>query len=590
MIKWQRILVIVAVPILWSFLIYFLYPPILKLAERIRDSFQYRSSISLESDSIWKGAVFPQTTRLDEFNETGRTYYFIKIWGILKYYPFQDPKKDVDKQFLTFYPQIEQATSKALYNKLLEELVLSTYDIHYSSKREIPGILSFLEKDSLYFSKQLTDYVGKLCANNRGTSSEYLKQNHLGILKSKTSIKASNDFPNEVLRVWGLADYWNFIHYFYVYRDLISSNWDEILYAAIPGFKESASKKEYAMTILRLTSKLDDCHSMTWSEDETIDKEVFGEYVPNFRMTKIDSTFIVKTIRNPEWNDHSIRAGDIILKINGISVKYLFDSLSDFLSSTNKWTQQRNVNPYILSSLKPRNLITFKRDSIAGSLFINFRNYKSYHSYQYSIQKRKKKRVNVKIHQKNIAYLHIDDLYVDNFDKNMEIIRKYDKLILDIRSYPNGGVSMKLMKEALPPGTPFFKSIYADITCPGRFKMSDGFKIGKKNIFQNKQVVILVDENTQSEAEFLVMALQQHPNVTVIGNVTAGSDGNVTYFTFPGNIKTSFTGIGIVYPDGAQTQQCGIEKDKTIEPTIQSIKNNQDLILEKAIKFLTKGK
>ena len=51
------------------------------------------------------------------------------------------------------------------------------------------------------------------------------------------------------------------------------------------------------------------------------------------------------------------------------------------------------------------------------------------------------------------------------------------------------------------------------------------------------------------------MAFQTIPGAIVIGSQTAGADGNVSKFYLPGGIHTCFSGVGIYYPDGTETQR-----------------------------------
>jgi hypothetical protein len=52
------------------------------------------------------------------------------------------------------------------------------------------------------------------------------------------------------------------------------------------------------------------------------------------------------------------------------------------------------------------------------------------------------------------------------------------------------------------------------------------------------------------------MAFRTAPAAVVMGSTTAGADGNVTnFFYLPGGIFTRFSGIGILYPDGKETQR-----------------------------------
>jgi C-terminal processing protease CtpA/Prc len=185
-----------------------------------------------------------------------------------------------------------------------------------------------------------------------------------------------------------------------------------------------------------------------------------------------------------------------------------------------------------------------------------------------------------------IGYLHVIKLFSTNMKKNLQALQQYESIIIDMRGYPNSHVFLALANNIFPLGTSFFSETYPDIVDIGKILLVKGYRLGHWNKLKNKNIVILVDENTQSQAEFLVMALQQKPNVKVIGTPTAGADGNAIFLSFPGNIRTSLTGIGIVYPDGGQTQRCGIKIDYPVNPTIKDYQTTQDPILDYATKYL----
>jgi C-terminal processing protease CtpA/Prc len=110
-------------------------------------------------------------------------------------------------------------------------------------------------------------------------------------------------------------------------------------------------------------------------------------------------------------------------------------------------------------------------------------------------------------------------------------------------------------------------------------------KIGET--YQGKLVVI-VNEVTQSQAEYTAMAFRAGPNTTIVGSTTAGADGNISRIQLPGGLLTMISGIGIYYPDGTETQRVGIVPDIKVEPTIEGIKNGKDEVLEKAIEVINK--
>lgn len=114
--------------------------------------------------------------------------------------------------------------------------------------------------------------------------------------------------------------------------------------------------------------------------------------------------------------------------------------------------------------------------------------------------------------------------------------------------------------------------------------MTENLSVGQSNQdYYKGKVVILINEITQSQAEYTAMALRTAPDATVIGSTTAGADGNVSEIILPGGLKTMISGIGIYYPDGKETQRVGIIPDIELRPTVKGIAEGRDELLDKAI-------
>ena len=96
--------------------------------------------------------------------------------------------------------------------------------------------------------------------------------------------------------------------------------------------------------------------------------------------------------------------------------------------------------------------------------------------------------------------------------------------------------------------------------------------------------MILVDETTQSQAEYTTMALRSSPQAVVVGSTTAGADGNVSAIPLPGGLRTMITGLGVFYPDKRPTQRVGIIPDVEVRPTIAGIRAGRDEVLEEGLR------
>ena len=194
-----------------------------------------------------------------------------------------------------------------------------------------------------------------------------------------------------------------------------------------------------------------------------------------------------------------------------------------------------------------------------------------------------------KLIDNNIAYLYpgtIKQSYLPAIAKDLQNTKG---LIIDMRCYPREFIVFSFGKYLMPVSTPFVKFTTGSISNPGLFTMGEPLSVGEQNMgFYNHKVVILINETTQSQAEYTTMAFRAAPKVTVIGSTTAGADGNVSPIYLVGGIRTMISGIGVFYPDGKGTQRIGIVPDVVVEPTVEGIKNGKDEVLEKAIQIINK--
>jgi C-terminal processing protease CtpA/Prc len=108
------------------------------------------------------------------------------------------------------------------------------------------------------------------------------------------------------------------------------------------------------------------------------------------------------------------------------------------------------------------------------------------------------------------------------------------------------------------------------------------FSVSPQQPHYSGKVVILVDEVTQSQAEYTTMAFRAATGAIVIGSTTAGADGNVSQFALPGGLRTMISGLGVFYPD--KTQQVGIVPNIEVKPTIEGIRAGRDEVMEEALR------
>lgn len=184
---------------------------------------------------------------------------------------------------------------------------------------------------------------------------------------------------------------------------------------------------------------------------------------------------------------------------------------------------------------------------------------------------------------KDVAYLKLSSIKAADIPGYIEAARDTKGLIVDIRNYPSEFVVFALGLMLVSHPTPFARFTFADLSNPGAFDWGDRLLLQPVPTHYAGKVIILVDEVSQSSAEYTAMALQSTPNAIVVGSTTAGADGNVSRIPLPGNFSSMMSGLGVFYPDKAQTQRAGVRIDVKSTPTIAGVKAGRDEVLETGI-------
>jgi C-terminal processing protease CtpA/Prc len=89
-----------------------------------------------------------------------------------------------------------------------------------------------------------------------------------------------------------------------------------------------------------------------------------------------------------------------------------------------------------------------------------------------------------------------------------------------------------------------------------------------------------------SSAESFVLMLAQAPNVTTMGDHTAGSSGNPRQLQLPGEIVVTLPRWMDLKPDRTPLDHVGVEPDVWIDAPVDAFTNKRDPVLEAALQRL----
>jgi C-terminal processing protease CtpA/Prc len=515
-----------------------------------------------------------------------------KVWGLLKYYHpgAGSGKINWDDQLFYLLNELDSINDKDNLNRLISEAIIMCNSIENETidTSYLTGEINFKRKqnwleDTTHLSQKNSNALKEIVENKTPYINCYVSQNkNIGNLNYNEIPYSDSAWPSQNLRLLSLFRHWNIINYFYPYIEINDVPWELILIKYIPKFLSANDSVEYQLTVLEYTSQINDGH--IWTESYTIAMHS-GIYSPPYKVICVEDKAIISELFPDSIGKlFNVHLGDEIIAIDNSSINEIVQERSKYYSYSNKNQFTRRIFEELLITPNPDSIILdIRRGSIVFQEVLP--TFYLYELYQH-LERQNSEIQPLRIINDSVAYINLRYLNVPEISPIMAQIHSFSKIIIDIRNYPNG-ILYELVKYLNPEPIEFVKVFMPNLVRPGEF-IWDNKKYFAGNINPNYfkgEIVLLVNEHTQSHAEFTAMCLQTAPNVTTIGSMTAGTDGNMSIVKLPGGIDTYFTGIGIEYPDGMPTQRIGIKIDIVIEPRLDDLANKYDRLLEAAIEL-----
>lgn len=503
-----------------------------------------------------------------------------KAWGLIKYHHpvVQTGKYDLDNLLLR---SLEDSDNGKPVNKIIKTwltTINSSTITNIANNKKMP----MTDSHKWIFDTPTLDNSLKDELNNLTKSITnrkfYVKTSKIGNVEVINEKQYSLDkVVNKHIRLLILFKYWNIIEYFYPYKELIHTDWDNILRRYIPMFISATSDLEFQLTFLKLTVEISDSHGNYFTPDII---KFYGEkYIPSHFKIIDDKVVISDHYNQALATKNNLHLGDIIFQVNGVSVKERMKYLEEYTPGSNSSRKKYNYRYSLLNGNEDSVTLGIVRDLDTIQQKVGRINIQDF---------------DIPLYKPKWEMMDNDILYVRTWEISGKEIKALKKemmkskaVIIDLRKYPKFSVGERLTAIIKDKKSIFFKRRVPNLKQPGNFISLDGRVSGPKGKFQYREnIAVLVDEKTLSFGEFIVMDLQSCKNVTVVGSQTAGAVGFMSTFNVVDDYSTTFTGTGIYYPDHTNVHRNGNKIDHEIQVSIDGLRKNKDEILNAAVILL----
>jgi len=514
-----------------------------------------------------------------------------KVWGFLKYHHplITKGERHWDYDLLRVLPSILSAPDRNTANATLAKWIqgigainpcdcvkLNETELHLRPK------LAWLADNKL-LGAELSASLQSIHANRVVNTRQFYVSRVPNI--GNPSFDNEPSYPNIKLpdagfQILALYRFWNIVEYWFPYRDLLSEDWDKVLIDSLPRVVLANNADAYQLAMMELIARVNDTHANLWTSLKV--RPPTGACQLPVKVRFIEGRPVISGYAGKAGETSGLKPGDIITELDGVTIAKLMESWSRYYAASNEPTRLRDIAVQMTRGECGKATIRVSRNNAA--IEINSERVapgepnvlEFFHDLPGET---------FRLLSKDVAYLKLSTVKQDDAAKYIQSAAGTKGLIIDIRNYPKEFMVFTLGSLLVDQKTDFVRFTAGDLSNPGAFHFGGApLSLTPQQPHYPGKVVILVDEVTQSSAEYTSMAFRASPRARVIGSTTAAADGNVSMIPLPGGFRSMISGIGVFYPDKKPTQRIGIIADREVKPTIDGIRAGRDEVLEAAIR------
>lgn len=382
--------------------------------------------------------------------------------------------------------------------------------------------------------------------------------------------------PDRAQRILAVAQFWAAIEYFFPYRNDIGRPWSDVLREHLPGIAEADTPVDYVQRMRRFTAEIQDAHAFY-----SAPRFLLGDLpIPAFRARRADGRVLVEYALPAAA---PVAAGDEVIEIDGEDIATRWQRFEPYSYGSNPITIERNTLSTVLGGISGSGRYRLRRpdgSEYTAQLVHDYAHYTALRGRPHRPAAWWIETLEGGCRAGVVDMFRLRNAQVDTL---LAELAATDLMVLDLRTYPVEDVMWALVDRLYPQPRTMALLDFPDFTRPGHYQRRPNVLGGRRPAPYRGRLLVLVDDETQSAAEFSAMGFQAIEGTLVIGSQTAGADGNISRIDLAGGVSAWFSGLGVYYPDGRPTQRVGIVPDLHVYPDADDLQTGRDAVLQAAL-------
>ena len=371
-------------------------------------------------------------------------------------------------------------------------------------------------------------------------------------------------------RLAGVILFWSVAQHFYPYFAECGDNWEREL---VPALRRAATDRdgiEYEHTLLKLVARLHDGHGSVESP--------LARYLMPMRWQFVGKHLIVSQVDSGGVG--RIQSGDEVLAIGGRSTAERVREVQPLVSAASNGAAREALCGWLQWSYRPDSVrLDIRRP--------NGERYAQLVPRRASFWPMLVRPDSVATIAPGIVYVDLHRISAADFELALPKLTDAKGVVFDLRDYPwRLGGSTAVLSHLTDTTITSAKWLIPVVTTPDHkrpeFARSSWPVVPTLPRIRG-HVAFLIGPRSVSAAETQLAIVEAYHLADLVGEPSAGMNGNVAFADLPGGYRVRFTGMKVLKPDGSRHYGIGIRPTIQAVATARGIAGNRDEQLEAAI-------
>jgi C-terminal processing protease CtpA/Prc len=381
-------------------------------------------------------------------------------------------------------------------------------------------------------------------------------------------------------RLADVALLWMVPQHFYPYFDVVSTDWPAALQRALREAATASSDSAFDATLDRLIAALRDGHGNVVRSGRVW---VF----PDVRLGWVEHRVVVTAVGDSAAAA-GVRRGDEVVSVDGRPVDVALDEAEERTSgATPQWIRQVALRKMLAGA--PGTVVEL---GLRDPLVPNDSPRRVRLARISAVPPADSRPAKVAELRPGVWYVDLDRVSDADVAAALPQLAEASGIVVDMRGYPSDVNTVSLLDHFADSTIHSARFQRPLVVRPDHQQMlfaGEGWTIPPAAPQLHAKVAFLAGAGAISYAESTLGVVEENHLGAIVGETTAGTNGNINPFTLPGGYTVVWTGMRVQKRNGTPHHGVGIKPTVPVSPTLQGIRAGRDEVLERALQIVDAG-